>query len=206
MMSRDREDAAAGPAATRIATPGIEKTGIEKAGSARPGKMTGLLFAPLLSLAIAATTLTPTPAVAQQDTGSDSSATGSTPADPTIVQPDTSQPDTVQTPVFAAFWQRFHAAVKANDVKALQGMTHLPFDFGGKSWSAAQFPALARKLFDAKTRQCLLRETPLHDQDVYEVFCGEAIYVFGADPLLDPVLANAPDGGGWRLLEIGVND
>jgi len=142
-------------------------------------------------------------AMAQQDSGSQDAPGADAPA---VAQPDNSQPDTVQIPVFAHFWQRFRAAAKANDLAALKAMTHLPFQYGGETYGAAQFAELARRLFDAKARQCLQREAPLHDQDVYEVFCGEAIYVFGADPILDPVLANAPDGSGWRLLELGVND
>ena len=137
------------------------------------------------------------PAVHAQQSGAD---------EPVVVQPDTSLPDTVQIPAFAAFWQRFRAAVTANDRGQLRAMTHLPFDFNGKSYGAADFAALAKQLYDAKTRHCLSHETPLHDQDMYEVFCGETVYVFGTDPDLPDYAASNPDGSAWRLIEISAND
>jgi hypothetical protein len=149
-------------------------------------------LAPLIALLLIAAP----PAAAQQGTD-----TG-----PVVVQPDNSLPDTVQMPAFAAFWQRFRAAVRANDRGQLQAMTHLPFDFDGRSYAAADFAALAPRLYDAKTRHCLLTETPLHDQDMYEVFCGETVYVFSTDPDLPDYAAANPDGSAWRLIEIGAND
>lgn len=194
---------------------GLCATRRKRRDGARPGSVRGegtrplwrraalpLLLAALLHFSAAPA------AMAQQDPGSQDAPNTDAPNTdaPAMVQPDDSQPDTAQIPVFANFWQRFRAAAKANDLAALKAMMHLPFQYGGETYGAAQFAELARRLFDAKARQCLQREAPLHDQDVYEVFCGEAIYVFGADPILDPVLANAPDGSGWRLLELGVND
>jgi len=120
--------------------------------------------------------------------------------------PDQVQVDTKQTPDFHAFWQRFQAASKKNNRKALQGMTHLPFDLNTTSYDAAHFKDLAAQIYDPKARDCIAKETPVHDQDNYEVFCGETVYVFGTDPTLPPGTANAADGSGWRLLEIGAND
>ncbi|HTI44737.1 MAG TPA: hypothetical protein VL462_00065 [Candidatus Nitrosotalea sp.] len=155
------------------------------------------LAAPLLAM-----TIISGPALAQQSGNPAPSGAD----EPVVVQPDNSLPDTVQTPAFAAFWQRFRAAVRANDRGQLQALTHLPFDFNGKSYGAPDFAALARQLYDAKTRHCLLSETPLHDQDMYEVFCGETVYVFGTDPDLPDYAASNPDGSAWRLIEIGAND
>lgn len=139
----------------------------------------------------------PRPAAAQQqDTGSD----------PTVVAPDQSQPDTVQTPGFKAFWERFRLALRSHGLAELEAMTQFPFEFNGQTYTRGQFPALARQLYDAKTRRCLLGETPLHDQEVYEVFCGETVYIFGVDPALPPAAGTIPDGSAWRLIELGVND
>jgi hypothetical protein len=144
-----------------------------------------------------------------QQTGSTDG--GQAPADdqPPADQPPTDQPqvDTHQTPDFAAFWQRFTTAVKANDRKQLQLMTELPFDFAGQHYAAAQFGKLADGLYDKLARRCLAGETPVFDQGIYEVFCGELIYVFTPIPGLTPEqAAKILDGSAWRLSEIGAND
>jgi hypothetical protein len=114
--------------------------------------------------------------------------------------------DTHQTPDFAAFWQRFIAAAKKNDRKSLQAMTQLPFLYDGAPRDAAHFGVVYKAIFDTKSRACLAGETPIVDQDNYEVFCGEMIYVFGPATGLGAAAAKAADGSGWRLLEIGAND
>ncbi|HWT99868.1 MAG TPA: hypothetical protein VN229_19690 [Terriglobales bacterium] len=170
----------------------------DRVGRRQERRKTRRLGALLLAALLLPAAFTGNAAFAQQNnSGAD---------EPVVVQPDNSLPDTVQTPVFAAFWQRFRAAVRANDRGQLQAMTQLPFDFNGKSYGAADFAALAKQLYDAKTRHCLLSETPLHDQDMYEVFCGETVYVFGTDPDLPDYAASNPDGSAWRLIEIGAND
>lgn len=172
---------------------GDHRDGQRGKGRAACRPATGLMVAALL---LFASPFAAAPVCAQQ----------SSTDEPVVVQPDTSLPDTVQIPAFAAFWQRFRAAVTANDRGQLQAMTHLPFDFNGKSYGAADFAALAKQLYDAKTRHCLSHETPLHDQDMYEVFCGETVYVFGTDPDLPDYAASNPDGSAWRLIEISAND
>jgi len=135
----------------------------------------------------------------------DSNLADPNPADPN--QADQPKVDTHQTPDFAAFWQRFTTALRKNDLKQLQLMTELPFDFDGQHFDAAHFAALAKGLYDDKSRRCLASETPVFDQGIYEVFCGEMIYVFTPIPGLTPdQAAKILDGSAWRLSEIGAND
>ena len=152
----------------------------------------------LAVMSLAALLATAAPAIAQQDSSNSQLMAPDS--------PDQVQVDTRQTPDFAAFWQHFLTAAKKNNRKALQAMTHLPFDLNTSSYDAAHFKELAAQIYDEKARACIAKETPVHDQDNYEVFCGETVYVFGTDPLLDPAAAKAADGSGWRLLEIGAND
>jgi hypothetical protein len=160
------------------------------------------------------------PAVAQQNSSTDGATSiendsgqtqpDSNPADPSPADPNqTDQPkvDTHQTPDFAAFWQRFTTALRKNDTRQLQLMTELPFDFDGQHFDAAHFAALAKGLYDDKSRRCLASETPVFDQGIYEVFCGEMIYVFTPIPGFTPEqAAKILDGSAWRLSEIGAND
>jgi hypothetical protein len=126
---------------------------------------------------------------ATQDTATQNSASGAKPG-----------------PDFIAFWKSFTRAAKADDKAALLAMTHLPFDFNGDSYEAAQFDAVHKQIYDAKARACLVAGKPAADEENFDVFCGPRIYVFGTEPMLSPDLAQAADGSGWRLLEIDEND
>ena len=43
-------------------------------------------------------------------------------------------------------------------------------------------------------RRCIARAKPLKEQEYYEIFCGDQIFLFGK---VDGV---------WKFVEIGVND
>lgn len=111
-----------------------------------------------------------------------------------------------ESPDFIAFWKAFTQAAQADDRAALQAMTHLPFDLNGDSYEAAQFDTVHQEIYDAKARQCLAAGKPVADQENFDVTCGARIYIFGTEPTLAPDAAQAPDGSGWRLLEIDEND
>lgn len=117
------------------------------------------------------------------------------------------QVQTRQSPDFIAFWKRFKQAVAADDRAALLAMTHLPFDLeDGNSYDAAQFDKIHEQIYDARARTCLSSRLPVPDDEDYDVFCGDTIYIFGTEPDLMPDRAAAADGSGWRLLETSSND
>jgi hypothetical protein len=101
---------------------------------------------------------------------------------------------------FAAFIEKFRAALKANDAAAVAGMTKLPFMNDASTRDAAQFREKVYKQdFTAKTRACLQRNKAVYDRapdnsDNYSIFCGEEIFLFTRTP------------AGFLFTEIGMND
>jgi len=101
---------------------------------------------------------------------------------------------------FAAFIEKFRAALKANDSKAVAALTKLPFMSHTDMHDAASFhKKVYKKEFTAKTRACLQRGKAVYDRspdnsDSYFMFCGEEIFVFTKTP------------AGFLFTEIGVND
>ena len=101
---------------------------------------------------------------------------------------------------FDGFFEKFRAALKANDPVAVAAMTQLPFMNDKAIGDAAQFGAkIYRTSFTPKNRACIQRGKAVYDRDQekndnYFVFCGELIFVFTKTP------------AGFLLTDIGAND
>jgi hypothetical protein len=97
-------------------------------------------------------------------------------------------------PAFSAFWIKFKAAIAKNDKQQVADMTKLPFMMDSIDHDRAGFIKEYPKLFTPRMRRCIARAKPMKDQDYYEIFCGDQIFLFGK---VDGV---------WKFVEIGVND
>ena len=97
-------------------------------------------------------------------------------------------------PAFTAFWVKFKDAIAKNDKQRVADMTKLPFMIGGIDRDRAGFIKVYPTLFTPRMRRCIARAKPLKEQDYYEIFCGDQIFLFGKD------------NGIWKFVEIGVND
>jgi hypothetical protein len=97
---------------------------------------------------------------------------------------------------FAAFWAQFKTAVAKDDREAIAVMTKLPFPYGTKHLSKAEFIKECGELFNQKTRRCFSKAKPIKedDRDSYSVFCGADIFVF------------SKENGAYRFTDIGMND
>jgi hypothetical protein len=92
------------------------------------------------------------------------------------------------------FWAKFKAAVIANDKEAVASMTRLPFLFEGRELSKAAFIQKFGVLFDARVKRCFARAKLVKEQQGFEAFCGQQIFLFGKV------------NGVYKFTEIGVND
>jgi len=97
-------------------------------------------------------------------------------------------------PAFSAFWIKFKAAVARSDKNAVADMTKLPFLLDSNDQDRAGFIKQYSSLFTPRVRRCFARAKPIKDQDAYEIFCGQQIFVFGKVE------------GVYKFTEIGVND
>jgi hypothetical protein len=97
-------------------------------------------------------------------------------------------------PAFNAFWIKFKAAVARNDKGGVADLTKLPFMLDGKDLDRAGFIKQYSSLFTPRVRRCFARPKVTKDQDAYEIFCGQQIFLFGK---VDGV---------YKFAEIGVND
>ena len=101
---------------------------------------------------------------------------------------------------FDAYIQKFRAAVKANNAKAVAELTKMPFMSHTDEYDAATFQSkVYKKEFTAKTRACIERSKPLYDRspdktESYSIFCGDEIFTFTKTPT------------GFLFTDIGVND
>lgn len=102
--------------------------------------------------------------------------------------------DVKTDPAFAAFWVKFKDAIAKNDKQRVADMTKLPFMIEGIDRDRAAFLKEYPTLFTPRMRRCIARAKPLKEQDYYEIFCGEQIFLFGKD------------NGSWKFVEIGAND
>ena len=82
------------------------------------------------------------------------------------------------------------AATKAG----VADLTKLPFMIENKHLNRAGFIKQYSSLFTPRVRRCFGRARPSKDQDAYEIFCGQQIFLFGK---VDGV---------YKFTEIGVND
>ena len=97
-------------------------------------------------------------------------------------------------PAFVAFLTKFKAAVAKDDKEAVAAMTKLPFFFDSKEQKRDGFIKIYDKLFTARVKKCFATAKPVKDDDVYEIFCGKSIYLFGKV------------NGSYKFTEIGVDD
>ncbi len=97
-------------------------------------------------------------------------------------------------PAFVAFLTKFKAAVAKDDKEAVAMMTQLPFLFDSKEQKRDGFLKIYGKLFTARVKKCFATAKPVKDGDIYEIFCGESIYLFGKV------------NGNYKFTETGVND
>ena len=97
-------------------------------------------------------------------------------------------------PAFSAFWIKFKDAIAKNDKQRVADMTKLPFMMDSIDHDRAGFIKEYPKLFTPRMRRCIARAKPMKEQEYYEIFCGEQIFLFGK---VDGV---------WKFVEIGVND
>jgi hypothetical protein len=103
-------------------------------------------------------------------------------------------PSAANDPAFSAFWIKFKAAVARSDKSAVADMTKLPFLLDSKDQDRAGFIKQYGALFTPRVRRCFARAKPTRDQDAYEIFCGQQIFLF------------AKVEGVYKFTEIGVND
>ncbi len=92
------------------------------------------------------------------------------------------------------FWAKFKAAVAANDKEAVASMTRLPFLLQGKELSKAAFIQKFGVLFDARVKRCFTKARLVKENDGFDVFCGQQIFLF------------EKVNGAYKFTEIGVND
>ena len=92
------------------------------------------------------------------------------------------------------FWAKFKTAVLANDKEAVASMTRLPFMLQNKNLSKAQFIQKFGVLFDAKVKRCFAKAKLVKEENGFDVFCGQQIFLF------------EKVDGVYRFTEIGVND
>jgi len=92
------------------------------------------------------------------------------------------------------FWAKFKAAVAANDKEVVASMTRLPFLLQGKKLSKAAFIQKFGVLFDARVKRCFAKARLVKENDGFEVFCGQQIFLF------------EKVNGAYKFTEIGVND
>ena len=97
-------------------------------------------------------------------------------------------------PAFNTFWIKFKAAVARNDKASVADMTKLPFMLDSKDLDRAGFIKQYSSLFTPRVRRCFARAKPTKDQDNFEIFCGQQIFLF------------RQVDGVYKFTEIGVND
>jgi hypothetical protein len=97
-------------------------------------------------------------------------------------------------PAFRGFFERFREAVTLDDREGVAAMTRLPIFLNGRKRDADGFRAEFDWLFTSVEKACFASETPVPENDVYSLFCGDLIFVF------------QKVAGVYRFTDIGVND
>lgn len=95
---------------------------------------------------------------------------------------------------FDGFWAKFKDALNKNDKEAIASMTRLPYLLDEKKLDRKAFIAYTDKIFTKKTRNCLVKQKPVKDNNYYSAFCGDDIFCF------------EKVDGKYLFTEIGVND
>ena len=111
-----------------------------------------------------------------------------------LLQVSAQRTSTKTDPAFNTFWIKFKAAVARSDKGGVADLTKLPFMIESTDLDRAGFIKQYGLLFTPRVRRCFARAKPTKDQDAYEIFCGQQIFLFGK---ID---------GFYKFTEIGVND
>ncbi len=95
---------------------------------------------------------------------------------------------------FETFHARFRAAVAGGDAGAVAALTRMPFLFENRLHDAQGFVRQVwPRLFDARLRRCVARETPRPEGEDRVLFCGHYALYFDTA------------GGRWALREFGAD-
>jgi hypothetical protein len=97
-------------------------------------------------------------------------------------------------PDFAAFLQRFRAALRAGDAAAVANLTRLPFLFEGRPRDREAFIRIVPTLFGGATTDCLLHARPVAEAQARAFFCPPYAFYFRRGP-----------GGAYRLEEFAAD-
>ena len=92
------------------------------------------------------------------------------------------------------FWAKFKAAVMSNDKETVASLTRLPFKIENRELAKPAFIQKFDTIFNAKVKRCFAKASLVKEQDGFEVFCGQQIFLF------------AKVKGVYKFTEIGVND
>ncbi len=92
------------------------------------------------------------------------------------------------------FWAKFKAAVMSNDKETVASLTRLPFMIENRELAKPAFIQKFDTIFNALVKRCFAKASPVKEQDGFEVFCGQQIFLF------------AKVKGVYKFTEIGVND
>lgn len=97
-------------------------------------------------------------------------------------------------PAFAAYWQKFRAAIEKKDAAAIADMSKIPFPWGSEKLDRAQFIKKQREIFAFSRKKDLAKAEITPEKSGYYVFVGEEILIF------------EKAGSGWKFADTGVND
>ena len=92
------------------------------------------------------------------------------------------------------FWAKFKAAVMSNDKETVASLTKLPFMIENRELAKPAFIQKFDTIFNARVKRCFTKASLVKEQDGFEVFCGQQIFLF------------AKVKGVYKFTEIGVND
>jgi hypothetical protein len=92
------------------------------------------------------------------------------------------------------FWAKFKAAVMSNDKETVASLTKLPFMIENRELAKPAFIQKFDTIFNARVKRCFAKASLVKEQDGFEVFCGQQIFLF------------AKVKGVYKFTEIGVND
>ena len=92
------------------------------------------------------------------------------------------------------FWAKFKAAVMSNDKETVASLTRMPFMIENRELAKPAFIQKFDTIFNAKVKRCFAKASLVKEQDGFEVFCGQQIFLFAKVKAV------------YKFTEIGVND
>jgi len=90
--------------------------------------------------------------------------------------------------------RKFQAAVVKGDAEAVASMTQLPFMLDNKNLDRAKFVKVVPEIFNAKMKKCFATAKTVKDQNGFDIFCGQQMFVFERV------------GGTLKFTTLGAND